>query len=335
MRQLILYGFALLTCIACSTDKKKIRITGTFDNLKTSEFYLLSPDVWNKYDTLRVERGQFTLEQPLENPGLVWLRYPNQSQTMLIVEPGSKVKIKGDAKSLKNVRVEGTPANELFTEFRLGTNRLSASEKRKTGADFIRTNPESMAAVAVWYDLFCDLLPTTSTREQTELLRLLQKNQPDNRMLQVLDAKLRARLQVSAGYRLPTFTTPTLNGDTLHSKDLKGYGVLVYFWGSWNDNSISNFYRLRDTLTSRKKQLKVINLAIDADIERCRKIAERDSLHGYTVCDGGAWNGPMARLFAPQYIPGNVLTDTTGKIIARDLEIKALLEEISKRFPLK
>ena len=334
IKALSVYVGVFLLATSCGTDKTRVSVTGSFDNLQSSEFYLLSPGVWDACDTLRIERGSFEIVKELEHSGLVWLRYPNASQTLLIVEPGAEIKIEGDAKSLRKVRVSGTEANELYTAFRIETDGKSREARLAAGESFIKEHPASMASVAVWYELFRQLRPADSVVRISDLLRLLMKSQPENRVLQQLNARLEVRLKTGTGRKLPPFTVTTLDGDTLKSGDLAGFPVLVCFWGSWNDRSVTTFYRIRSELKQREKQLKVICAAVDVNVERCRQIARRDSLPGYVICDGGGWEGSFTRLFSPQYIPGNLLIDSTGVIIARDIEDSKLAEEIRKRFPL-
>ena len=72
----------------------------------------------------------------------------------------------------------------------------------------------------------------------------------------------------------------------------------------------------------------MVSVCLDADSKKCRQTIERDSLPWKTVCDGRMWQTPMLSRLGIADVPGNLVTNDKGTIVARNLNPQKLEEKI-------
>ncbi len=95
---------------ACTNNKGKVRIRGEFENLPQADLLLYSPDGGlTTIDTLHILQGEFDYRTPVTGKDVyTWvIIYPNFSTLSFQAHAGCDVRIKGDALSLSQVKVEG------------------------------------------------------------------------------------------------------------------------------------------------------------------------------------------------------------------------------------
>ena len=333
MRKLTAYFLTTLILLSCGTDKEKTRITGHFENYKNGEFYLIAPDVWNRMDTIQIKDGKFDFERDLKNPCVAFLLYPNLTRRPIILEPGKKIKIEGNINQLGKVSVTGTDENDAFTELWLQTSNKKTNERKKEFTGFIQKNPDRYASLAAWFQLFHALNPTDSTSELYKQLKKLSQAQPHNQQIQQIAVRLTACLQYGPGNKMPEFRLLSLSGDSVSNRTLNKNPYLVYFWSSWNSHRFNNLRALASKYADQKKQIGFVCIAVDYDSTRCVKTLRYDSLPGQVICDGMGWDSPIVTQIGQHNVPGNVLVDSTGTIVGRDLSEKKLEELLKKMFP--
>ena len=169
---------------------------------------------------------------------LLTLVYPNFSTLTLVAVPGEEVHLSGEANRLKEVEISGGEDNELLQGFRSG-NHGRSERYSPQGRGFIRSHPKSLAAVAVFLDIFASA-ERLRTLPDGELLDLLVKSQPNNAQLKLIAAHLRPVFATAEGAKLPRLAERTLSGDTFTDEKLKGRCALVVFSASWDSSN----YRL-------------------------------------------------------------------------------------------
>lgn len=324
--------FPLAVLCACGPDKGTARIEGHIDGVNQATIMAYVGDATSAdgggMDSIRIERGQFSYDRPLTEPVVLTLLYPNFSSTTVVAEPGKTVTLSGDANRLKEIELKGTKDNELLTELRLRLAKQSPNDAEMEVATFIRSHPHTMAAVAAFIDQFdgCEQYK----REPTlTLLNLLHKSQPTNAYLVNLRQRILPFLQTSIGSQLPTFSTTTLDGTALTNETLKGKPALILFTASWDGEN----YILRQTMGKVRRALgtkvNTMILSLDpkkADVERQ---AERDSLKN-VVYAKDAFATPLVRTLGVRTVPGNILTDARGRIVATNIPSDKLVDELSK-----
>lgn len=124
MLKLFILTFFSLLAIACTNGRfggeAVFELEGTLENAETAQllFEELTTNNLIPLDTITTDaRGNFKLNGPIESPGFYILRVDRSNFITLLLEPGEKVRIGGDANNLpKSYTVKGSEGSELLAE---------------------------------------------------------------------------------------------------------------------------------------------------------------------------------------------------------------------------
>lgn len=328
MYVLVLLAGTLLPA-ACGVPEDHIRIEGKFSQIGRAEFCVYCDDgTFAGIDTIVVEKGKFSYERPLARTTVLTLLFPNFYKLDIVAEPGTTVKVQGDASHLAATDISGTEENELLTRFRQQNLNKPERQARMAASQFIRDHSASTAAVALFRQYFLetkDYDPTAAS-----LLDALRKAQPRNMSLLALEPQLRPMLKNAPGQLLSDFSTPLLDGGTARRSDYKGRPLLVVFFADWNSEGRGLMSEVRNLRRAFGQRLGLLLVSLDAEESRCRRFLETDSLEtAPVVFDGEAFSTPLARLFGVRYVPGTLLVDASGRIVDRDIPQAALRDRVA------
>ena len=207
--------------------------------------------------------------------------------------------------------------------FRDGNHGRSEADIRRKAEAFIRSHPTRLAAVAVFLDIFA-ASEHPRYRPDGELLELLVKSQPDNAQLKQIAANLRPVFAVAEGAPLPKFSERTLSGGNITSEMLKGRAALIVFSGSWDGNN----FRYVPTLNRLRRRFGA-RLSVVTNAGQARDRAQRDSLSNAIYAEG-EYESALARKLGVRYVPGCLLIDATGTVVARDIDPERLEGAVEK-----
>ena len=74
----------------------------------------------------------------------------------------------------------------------------------------------------------------------------------------------------------------------------------------------------------------IVSICLDASISECRRRTNIDSIKWSNICNGNIWQTPVLKSLSIATVPGNIVCDAKGKIIARDLKSDKLEEKIKE-----
>ena len=315
----LLATFLLILFTACGPAKDKIRITGKFTNINDAEFYVYSEDgAFDGIDTIKISDGKFSYERTLAHPAVLTLLYPNFTQTYVVAEPGHEIKIKGEASKIGESEVTGTEQNELLSDFRIKHIADAPHPQRLAAAQFIRENPTTLAAVAVFRKYFANV-QTTDATQALPLLNLLKKAQPRERAIVHLEATFRPLLQTATGQPIPSFSCQTLNGRTVTPQTFKGKNLVIAFTATWQTDSRALLVSLHRKLTTMPGKWQCLVISLDTNPNALTASLKSDSITCPVVCDAQAFNSPLVQTFGIHYVPSLMLVNAQGHIIQRDV----------------
>lgn len=328
----LLFPLIALLLSSCRLDRQTVRIEGKIDGVNQAVIMAYTDDASPRngggIDSITIERGKFSYERHLEEPTLLTLVYPNFSTTTLVAEPGATIHLSGDANRLKEIEIDGTPTNELLTEFRLRLIQKSPNDAEMEAATFVRTHPASPAAVAVFHDYF-DGQKKPKQQPALALLDLLRRSQPQNHYLKQLDRRLRPQLKASVGSPLPRFSAKNIDGKRIDNATFKGRPAVIAFSASWDGNNYVLFQQLRKIRSTFGKKAETILVSIDHKPDHIKEAAERDTLRN-VICQGKGFDSPLVRTFGVRFVPGCIFVDAKGKIVARDIPFDQWIDELKK-----
>ena len=325
---LVLLSLAVLSLMSCGAGSGRFRIEGRFRNLNRGEFYVYSPDGGIRgRDTIKVADGRFAYDIPLETEATFILIFPNFSEQAVFGASGATVKISGDASHLREMEIEGTDDNELMTKFRMRANRLSPPEVTKAAAEFIGENPASPVSLYLVNRYFVQT-PQPDYRQAHRLASAMLKADPDNGRLEMFCRQLDALKASDPGSVLPDFSATDISGKRVGKSVLGGEVNIISAWASWNYTSQNMQRQMKTLKKDYGDRLGLLSICVDARIEDCERCVKYDSIPWPNVCDGRMWDSPLMVKFGMATVPGNLITDRNGKIIARNLNAQQLKEKL-------
>ena len=312
----------------CGPGGNKFRIECRLRHMNQGEFYIYSPDGGIKgIDTIKVHEGRFAYETQLRDEATFVVIFPNFSELAVFGAPGVEVVVKGDASHMKEMTVKGSDDNEEMTKIRMVLNRVTPPEIPKAVEGFIKEHLESPASVYLLKRYFvADHQP--DYKKAAQLTKILLKANPENGQLIQLDKQLKSLVGADLK-QLPKFTATDVKGNKVSEKDLKARVNVVTAWASWNYQSTDMQRRLQTKKKTYGDKLAVISICLDGSPADCKRtVVERDSLKWSTVCDGRMWDSPLLSKFGFSNIPANMIIDSKGRIIERNLTPQKLDEKI-------
>ncbi len=324
---IIIALFAFLFA-ACEKNENLVNIKGEFENINQAEFYIFCDGAsFSGIDTIKIEDGKFEYEFEMKEKDILHLLYPNFSETHIIGEPGANIIIKGSASNLGLVEVGGTEENNLLTAFRQANAKRSPQEKAMAVAEFIRSHPNTLAAIAVWKRSFARI--EHPGIEALQLLSILLEAQPHNATLRQLNEQTHALVSTIEGTYLPEFKAATIKGDSISNADFAGKPLVIAFWANWQSESGTFARELVKYKKEHPNKINLLHVSLDATTTAAKRTLSNDSTETL-VCDSLMFDSPLVQRFGIRFVPSAIIVDKDGKIVTRDLPIKKLQEKLSE-----
>jgi thiol-disulfide isomerase/thioredoxin len=150
------------------------------------------------------------------------------------------------------------------------------------------------------------------------------------RILQYLEADSRTGI----GKPAPGFALNDSSGHLLSLSSFKGQYVLIDFWASWcGPCRKENPFLVKAYNRFHAKGLEIISISLDENRQAWLDAILKDSLPWIHLSDTKGFAGPVPDMYGIKAIPRNLLLDTTGRIIAKDLHGEALEKKLEGIFP--
>ena len=216
-----------------------------------------------------------------------------------------------------------------MTELRMDLNELMPPEIPEAVAKFINKNPKSRASRYLLQRYFL-ADPQADMQQAYVLVSLMLKEDPDDIQLTNWKKELECLRNGQLNKTLSSFSANDVKGRNVSLGDLKSKVNVITVWASWNYQSTDIQRRLRLLKKNNGDKLSVVSVCLDADSKKCRQTVERDSIPWKTVCDGRMWQTPMLSKLGIADVPGNLVLNDKGVIVARNLNPQKLEEKIQQ-----
>jgi len=191
----------------------------------------------------------------------------------------------------------------------------------------VNEHPNSFASVL----LLQNYAENLDTEVADELYRKLSPAKMDNFFGRNILSQINGRKKSVIGNFVEDFTLNDPKDQPLKFSSIKSKYVLIDFWGSWCGPCHVAFKDLR-TLYAKYhgKGLEILGIATENSKAPWIKDLEKEKLPWLQVIDETGNESVSLGQFAVMKYPTTVLVDAKGKIIGRDLTIKALEEILDK-----
>lgn len=352
MKKLTLFIIPLLTLLGCGGSAGQFRLCGDFDHLEQGEFYIYSPDGGlDRLDTLRLREGKFDYTVPLQEKATYHILYPNFSELVIFGESGKVVKVKGDARSLNEVKVSGTDENETYTKYRKESQNLSGKKLDSLTRDYILQYPTMQMSRFLLNKYF--IQPEgTDQQMMHELYDSLCRANPSDVFLSNLSNDVRRKNTIKTGSRIPEFSLTTrkvelkkykkkktiirtIESRTVSDTSYKDKPLLLVFWATWRSGSQSGLYRASRLMRESENKIQAISYSLDVEDTELKAVERRDSIDYPSICDFKCWNSPLVQQWGIRELPFFILMDKDRKILASGTNWSKDIEPHTKEYVSK
>ncbi len=339
--------FILLFSPSLITQAQNTVLSGHLKGLsgRTIEIFYINNGV-SITDSVKVVRDTFTWKTNLDEPLRIALTVGHNNYFFFFAEPGH-IKLTGIKDATESYVISGSPIQkdaEAFSLFikdltdqrdSLNSNSGKASAKEKAGinskrddlkkelqsrtAQFIASHPKSS------FSLYLISLE----RDYNEIKRLyneLDESAQQTNEGKKIAKKMNALAKGQVGMQIADFTQPDTSGHPVKFSSFKGKYVLIDFWASWcapcraeNPNVLKAYNAFKN------RNFTIIGISLDDKAANWKKAIREDNMPWTQLSDLKGWKNEVSAGFGIEFIPGNLLIDPSGKIIAKDLR-GAMLE---------
>lgn len=315
-----------LTALA-DPPKELIKIKGEavgFNNEKKIYLQRYYNKMFFVIDSSVVKEGKFSFSAKLEIPELYGITDDpaELSGLFVFIDTKNELTIRYDtARGGRNSTITGSPAADRYKQYQQNARNTNIEQ-------FINEQPASIVSAFVLYRYFS---PSLSPEDVVKYTNLLDKSLAETQYVKLLRELPNALRSTAIGQQAPDFELPAPDGKLVKLSDHFGKYILVDFWAAWcvpcrreNPNIVRVFNKYKD------KGFSVFGVSLDSKKDAWIEAIQKDGLNWAQVSDLKFWNSGPAKLYGIRGIPGNVLLDRSGKIIARNLRGEDLEKKLAE-----
>ena len=302
-------------------------------------------------DTLRLREGKFDYTVPLQEKATYHILYPNFSELVIFGESGKVVKVKGDARSLNEVKVSGTDENETYTKYRRESQNLSGKKLDSLTRNYILQYPTMQMSRFLLNKYF--IQPEgTDQQMMHELYDSLCRANPSDVFLSHRSNDVRRKNTIKTGSRIPEFSLTTrkvelkkykkkktiirtIESRTVSDTSYKDKPLLLVFWATWRSGSQSGLYRASRLMRESENKIQAISYSLDVEDTELKAVERRDSIDYPSICDFKCWNSPLVQQWGIRELPFFILMDKDRKILASGTNWSKDIEPHTKEYVSK
>ena len=255
----------------------------------------------------------------------------------------TEVTLEGDAQNPNAILVKGSASQDRLIAFTQSYNDLEAKLEADSASqadadeilkmhcfDYVWENPTDPVAHYVMYRYKWAFGPC-ELRTMIDNIHHADSTITSSN-LRMAEEYVEKQERVQAGQPIIDFTQNDPEGNPVTLSELaQGKLLLVDFWASWcpdcrkaNPDVVAAYQKFHN------QGFDVLGVSFDTNKEAWLAAIEKDNLTWTHVSDLQGWSNAAGTLYAISFIPQNALIKD-GKIVARNLEGEALMEEIAKQ----
>ncbi|MFA6200398.1 MAG: redoxin domain-containing protein [Bacteroidales bacterium] len=256
---------------------------------------------------------------------------PTRNGDFTFFMENDKITINGSKENLDNISIKGSPKNDIYANFVNGCNK--SRNPIQSLMDNVVKNPTTFYAPLVISNYLAPYLSNIELKELVSSLNNDAKRMYQYKLLQDYILELQGKEKI--GEQAIDFTLANTNGiDVKLSDFIKGKEyILIDFWASWCTPCRGESKFLVQAYNKFKpKGFDILSVSLDKDKTKWLKGIDEDGLVWENVSDLLQWNSIVVKLYKLESIPQNILVDSEGNIVGRNLRGDNLMQTLNELF---
>ncbi|MDR1054915.1 MAG: AhpC/TSA family protein [Prevotellaceae bacterium] len=364
--------FILGVFIACNEETPKYEINGTVvGDMNGKTVYLKQLDNMRPATTIDsavIENGIFIMKGSITSPDVYNISVKDEKPNTVLFVENLPMQVTLDANEVQNSIAVGSPLNDLYAGYLKGgvdyrakiqdvNKRLREARQAQTDKiltpetkrqftldydkasdnyrnyqyEFINDHPNSIVSAYVLRTIALNLKPEQVENALAKFDSIIGKSY----YIRSVKDDLERMKRVMTGQKFVDLKMPDVEGKEIALSDYVGKNkyVMVDFWASWCPDCLEENPILTSLYSKYKsKGFEIVGVSLDRDKENWVNRIKKDKLVWPQMSDLKAWNSEGSYLYNIKFIPGNVLIDETGTIIAKDVYDEALIAKLAELF---
>jgi len=325
-RRILALGIAALAfTFAHAQEKSTLHLSGTTNGVSTGKVYLhkFIDKYYTVIDSASIQKGTFSFSTKTVLPEIYGISLETKENPYMLFLDKNQITVKLDSASeYGNTEVKGSALHTLFKDYK--------SRKGVKIDEFIKQHSSSLVAA---YALYRDFSYRLTPSEIQSNIQLLDPSLQNTTYVQVLNKLVKTLGNVSVGKKAPEFSAATPDGKIVSLSDRLGKGyLLIDFWASWctpcrreNPEIVKVYQKYKD------KGFDILAISLDKSKDKWIKAIADDHLEWTQISELKFWQSEIIGKYGVRAIPSNVLVDSKGIIVARNLfgeDLDHLLNEL-------
>ncbi|MDR1847300.1 MAG: redoxin domain-containing protein [Bacteroidales bacterium] len=328
-----LRGEELMNKLAELTAEQGYHIEGTIEGVKEGivKMELLLEGGQKKVVTTDVNHGKFIFNGVVDKVCMANIVLPSKNGEFSFFLENSKINIQGDKTKLEHIKINGSKSNDAFSQI---ANRCNADKNpMQCLMNEVLTNPTSVYAPLIISSYLAPYLNIADLQALVAKLDGEAKTMYQYKLLQ--DHIINEKSTETIGEKAPDFSLANVKGNDIRLSDFvkgKRY-VILDFWASdvsvcaVEAKTLATAYR-----NYKSKGLDIISVSLDANREAWLKGINEQARKWENVSDLNRWNTAVVKLYKLDSLPQNVIIDSEGMIVARNVRGNELLNLLQQLF---
>ncbi len=356
-----LFLLSCLLILGCKTPlKDSFLIQGNIEGIE-NDFVVLHYK--NHSDTTLVKNGKFSFKGKLKQPLPCTIEFVSSGQEKAFYLENSKIKFIANSNDIANGSITGSQLHLEYLEYKNILNKIdlkyrydeinnewdSANTQRRnelelifskydqeilnTKKQFVIDHPGSYYSPIILFDIDWSF---ENSKEFFEFISVLDPKLDSFSYLIKIKEVFQRLKNVEVGKKAPDFTMNNTEDDPVMMSSLlkSNKYLLIDFWASScgscrkeNKNMLRAYRKFHD------KGLNILSISTDFNKNDWLNAIKQDSLEWINVCDFTKWNkNEIVQLYALRQSSENLLLDSTGLIIAKNIKGEELQSKLTELF---
>ncbi|MDR0972209.1 MAG: redoxin domain-containing protein [Bacteroidales bacterium] len=309
------------------TNTYGYQITGNFTNVDDGDvkLTLLLENGEKKVFNTKIVNGKFQFKGVVPFVCVAQIQLPIHNGDFSFFMENDKITINGSKQEFEKMTIQGSKKNDLYAKVVNQCN--NSANPLQCLMDDVSKNPNTFYAPLVISSYLAPYLKDNELIDVVSQLNGEAKKMYQYNLLKQYVEDLQKKDKI--GEKVINFSLPNKDGIDVdlysYIKD-KSY-VLIDFWASWCVPCRRESKYLVEAYNKYAKNgFSILGVSLDKDRTKWLKAINDDGLIWENVSDLLQWNSIVVKLFHLESIPQNIVVDSSGNIVARNLRGNNLID---------